>query len=369
MDKIGILSMQRIKNYGSFLQSYGLKSILEELGHNVEFVDYHVGNTIIENKMEREVKRKLKKGIEALRYDARLSHKIAYINHKRHFAQYFKILGLTEQYNYTPTLDTLVIGSDEVFNCIQKNSNVGFSPELFGKDNQAKKVITYAASFGNTTIEKITKYGKQEEIGNLLNNINQISVRDKNSGSIVENISNQKVEYHLDPVLIYDYFNKCDKIPKIEPREKYMIVYAYNGRLSKTENQHIKRFAKKENIKIYSIGGAQRCADKFVDCSPFEVLAYFKNAEFVLTDTFHGTIFSIIANKKFASLVRKSIGEEYGNEEKMTDLLERLELRERIINDIEELDELHKIDINYSKVSKILEMEREKSYNYLRRNV
>ena len=50
MSKVGILSMQRIKNYGSFLQAYGLKKIIEELGHDVEFVDYHIEPSIIENK-------------------------------------------------------------------------------------------------------------------------------------------------------------------------------------------------------------------------------------------------------------------------------------------------------------------------------
>lgn len=71
------------------------------------------------------------------------------------------MLGVTEEMNYNPELDCLVIGSDEVFNCIQKNSNVGYSPELFGKDNRAKKLITYAASFGNTTLEKLDRYGKR----------------------------------------------------------------------------------------------------------------------------------------------------------------------------------------------------------------
>ena len=70
------------------------------------------------------------------------------------------LLGITDEMNYNPTLDCLVIGSDEVFNCIQKNSNVGYSTELFGKDNRADRLITYAASFGNTTLEKAGKVSK-----------------------------------------------------------------------------------------------------------------------------------------------------------------------------------------------------------------
>lgn len=52
----------------------------------------------------------------------------------------------------------------------------------------------------------------------------------------------------------------------------------------------------------------QSGADKFIDCSPFEVLAYFKNAQEVITDTFHGSIFSVITHRPFTTLVPKSVG-------------------------------------------------------------
>ena len=58
MKKIGIMSMQRIKNYGSFLQAYGLKKIIEKLGYEVEFVDYHIGEPIIKEENTK-LKRKI----------------------------------------------------------------------------------------------------------------------------------------------------------------------------------------------------------------------------------------------------------------------------------------------------------------------
>ena len=204
------------------------------------------------------------------------------------------LLGISNEMNYNPALDCLVIGSDEVFNCIQKNSNVGYSLELFGKDNCAKKLITYAASFGNTTLEKLQKYGKVNEIGILLRKFDAISVRDINSGTIIEELTGRIPAYNLDPVLTYDYMKCCDKIPQIKIEEKYLILYAYAGRISNDEAKWIAEYAKKKKLKIYAIGGIQKCADQFVDCSPFEVLAYFRNAEEVITDTFHGSIFSII---------------------------------------------------------------------------
>lgn len=244
--KIGILSMQRIKNYGSFLQAYGLRKLIEELGYEVQYVDYHVEEPVIKDSINGK-NDKISKALKTFEGDAPFIQKFQYIIHKKNFGKkYYSVLGLTEEPNYNPELDTLVIGSDEVFNCIQSNKNVGYSLELFGKDNKAKKLITYAASFGNTTVEKLEKYNKKEEISELLNKFDKISARDSNTGKIVEEISNQKVVYNLDPVLAYDYMKKCDKIPDIAINEKYIIVYAYSNRISAEESKYIKEFAKKK---------------------------------------------------------------------------------------------------------------------------
>lgn len=369
MSKIGILSMQRIKNYGSFLQAYGLKKLIEEQGHEVQFVDYHIDSPVIKDKNSGK-NDKLSKALKTFEGDAPLIQKIQYIMHKKNFGKkYYPLLGLTDEPNYNPKLDTLVIGSDEVFNCIQSNKNVGYSLELFGKNNNANRLITYAASFGNTTVEKLEKYNKRNEIAELLNKFDKISARDNNTGKIVEEISNQKVVYNLDPVLAYDYISKCNEIPDIDVKEKFIIVYAYSNRISGEESKYIKEFAKKNNLKVYSIGGAQKCADKFIDCSPFEVLGYFKKAEMVITDTFHGSIFSIITKRNFVTLVRKSVGNAYGNEEKLTDLLERLNLKSRITYDIKNIDTILNKKIAYEKVDEILTEQRAISKKYLEENL
>lgn len=259
----------------------------------------------------------------------------------------------------------LLIGSDEVFNCIQSNPNVGFSLELFGANNKAKRLISYAASFGNTTIEKLMKYKVDEEVKKNLNNFDYLSVRDKNSISIVKTLINKTPSYHIDPVLLYDYMKDCKKIPDKVDEENYIILYAYPGRINKEENEIIKAYAKAHNKKIICFGGVQKCCDKFIDCSPFEVLSYFKNADGIITDTFHGTIFSIINNKKFITLVRKSQGSSYGNEEKLTDLLTRLKLDKRIQYDLRNLDKLLSENIDYSDTNDIIKVERSKAKAYL----
>lgn len=372
MKKVGIMSMQRIANYGSFLQAYALKQLIEEMGHKVEFVDYHIGTPIIAENADSSNKfiRKLKKGLETFQYQASFFQKLSFIRYKQSFAKkYMPLLGITDEMNYNPTLDCLVIGSDEVFNCIQKNSNVGYSTELFGKDNHADRLITYAASFGNTTLEKLRKYKKADEVGNLLKQFNAISVRDANSGSIVEQLTGKVSVYNLDPVLAYDYMNCCDKIPGIETNEKYLILYAYAGRISNDEADWITEYAKKKNLKVYAIGGIQKCADRFIDCSPFAVLAYFRNAEEVITDTFHGSIFSVITHCPFTTLIRKSVGNSYGNEEKLSDLLNCVELTERMTTNVEDAECINQQPIDYEKVDDVLQKQREIAKRYLQENI
>lgn len=372
MSNVGIMSMQRIANYGSFLQAYALKQLIEKLGHKVEFVDYHIGASVVKNNADNgnQYIRKIEKGLETFRYQASLSHKLAYIQYKQSFEKkYMPILGVTKEMNYNPQLDILVIGSDEVFNCIQENSNVGYSLELFGKDNNARKLITYAASFGNTTLEKLDRYGKKKEIGELLGQFDAVSVRDRNSGRMVEALTGRTPEYHLDPVLIYDYVNCCSRIPELNVTEKYLILYAYSDRISDNEADWIVAYAKKKNLKVYAIGGIKKCADKFIGCPPFEVLGYFKKAEEVITDTFHGSIFSVITHRRFTTLVRKSVGNSYGNEEKLTDLLERLNLTDRMTFDMKDAERINSQTIDFAAVDAILKQQRAYAKKYLQENI
>lgn len=367
MVKVGIMSMQRIANYGSFLQAYGLKSILQEIGCDVEFVDYHPGKTIIKSDCEAGVIRKIFKVIDVMKYDAPLKDKIRFMIFKKNYGlNYYHYLGISEELNYSPNLDVLVIGSDEVFNCVQNNTNVGFSPELFGEDNNADKVITYAASFGNTTFDKLKKYHLDKQVQGWLKRMGAISVRDRNSGIIVKELLNSEPKYHLDPVLAYDYVNKCKEIPDTVPHYNYMILYGYSGRFTREECRVIRNYASKRKLRILCIGGVQDSCDEFLDCNPFEVIAYFQHAECIITDTFHGTILSIISHKPFVSVIRES---GYGNSEKMLDLLERLALSERILEKNTSLEELLEKTIDYSTVEDILKRERQRTYIYLKNEI
>lgn len=363
MSKVGILSMQRIKNYGSFMQAYGLKSLLEDLGHEVSMVDYRVERPLIVEKSESKLG-------ELIKERGKLIHKLQFINHKLKYAKYLnRYLEIYNEKNYTPFLDTLIIGSDEVFNCIQSNKNVGYSLELFGKNHRANKLISYAASFGNTTLEKLVVYDKYKEIGEYLCRFDAISVRDENSRIICSQLSDEEINMNIDPVLAYDFTNEIKNLPSINVNEKYLVVYAYSNRMTNVEMLKIKKLADSRSLKIYTIGGVQEYADRFIDCSPFAVLSYFLNAEFIVTDTFHGSIFSIITMKNFVTIIRKSSGQHYGNEEKLSDLLLKFDLGDRILKDLSLIENLVDIKIDYTNVNEKLDIYRKETVKYLQENV
>lgn len=372
---VGILSMQRIVNYGSFLQSYALKKTIESLGHEVVFVDYKIEeplykstNERIRNKVDSLIKRGLDKYSQKPILKKYLPEKIneMVVNNKLYREEFLPLLGVTDEYKFNSNLDALVIGSDEVFNVFQKSTRVGYSLELLGENNNAKRLLSYAASFGNTTLEKIEANNKTNEISLLLSDFDAISVRDANSGSIVKELTNKEPVYNLDPVLIYDFTNE---VPDIVTEKDYIIVYAYRDRLSEKEKEEIVKFAQKKGKKLISLGGYQDFVDEYINASPFELLDYVKNADYIITDTFHGTIFSIIFQKKFVSFIRESKNGKYGNQEKMSDLLGRLGLSNRGIYNASEIEEQIEKDINYTEVNKIRKQYISSAIDYLKANL
>lgn len=354
MKKVGIMSMQRIVNYGSFLQSYGLKKIIEAMGENeVQFVDYTYESPLNIDSEKRLacLKRKLSPNY--------LPGKIFTQKCAVQLKKDLKTIGVDKP-NFHANVDTLVIGSDEVFNCLQ-GYPVGYSRELFGKNYEDKKVISYAASFGYTTLSALKKYDIESEVRVLLSKFAAISVRDHNAREVIKSLTGRNALLHFDPVLIYDFDQELKW--DTNKQESYIVVYAYTNRLNSEEEKYIKAFARKHNKKIYSIGNYSRIADKNIICNPLEVFSYFKGADFVITDTFHGTIFSVKTNSRFCTIIRES------NKNKLIALLQLLDREDRIVNSMEDIESLYMIDIDFRHTNEILEYEKMRTIEYLKENL
>lgn len=359
MKKIGIMTMQRINNYGSYMQALGLKNIISSLGYNVIFVDYEPGEVITQKKEMN----KMKKIFSKINLVNSIKRKIVLNKYINLFSKQYIPRLCGDKFNFYPNdIDELIIGSDEVFNCMQEYP-VGFSKNLFGVGYENIPVISYAASFGQTSLQKLEKYDISDEIASYLRKFKSISVRDKNSYEIVKKLLRKEPNLNLDPVLISDYPNL---INLNVPYDNYIIIYAYPDRLTKEEKKTIKKFAKQHRKKIMSFGMFQEIADIEITVDPLTIFSYFKKADFIITDTFHGSIFSIKNGKNFCTIVRQGLE---GNSNKLTDLLLRLQLSDRIIDDLSNLEILYNKNIDYSKTNQIILDEKAKSIDYLKKEL
>lgn len=364
MKKVGILSMQRVVNYGSFLQAYGLKSLLEELDCQVSFVDipegiqWDFGTRGIE-----EIGYKQYRGFKKLRAVMDryfLKRCIGQVYQKRLEALFRKKqqeqLGMTAAYQQEVPCDTLVIGSDEVFNCTTP-SRWGVSYALFGDYPLAGRVITYGASCGYTTAEKLPPK-IAAGISAAFEKVSAFSVRDDNTKAFVSALTDKPVLQHLDPVLAADFL-KHQK--PFSFRHKYLLVYAYTNRINLPEEiQAIQALARKLGLKTVSVGGFQCWCDYNLLVEPLQVFGVFAGAEYVVTDTFHGTVIAAKMNRPFASIIRSS------NRNKLEDLLLRLGLQDRTVTDMDKLEQTLCREMDYTALNENLRKERQRTLDYLR---
>lgn len=357
--KIGIMSMQRVANYGSFLQAFGLKSMLENEGHEVCFVDYHAEKPVVSYRKFDRFFFKMKK--IPFFWDLFYEHRGKYKNsfYYLYTKEYLKELNVDLKYKYDVKVDLLVIGSDEVFNCLQSGVNVGFSRELLGDYKYAKRVVSYAASCGYTTVELVEKMNLSDKVRKCMKNFDCISVRDDNTEKFASAFTEKKIYRNVDPVLVSNFE---PYIIEKNDLENYIILYSYESRTySQEEQKTILDFAKKINKEIVTIGKRQPWVKKHINATPFEFLGYVKHADFIITDTFHGTVFSIKYNINFVTIVRKT------NLNKLMDLLRHFHLENRCIKDLHELSKYYEQPIDFESINSIIKTDQMNTYNYLKR--
>lgn len=363
--KIGILSMQMVDNMGSVLQAYGLKNMINRLGHEVSFIDIQSNdsdNALLEGRQldfnnEYRSSAVLKK---LANVDVYLLNRI---KNKKGLKQQNSLHAEFRSSHLFTTpkpnrYDVCVIGADEVFNCMNSGS-FGFTSQLFGAVDNTDKVITYAASCGATQYSDLPAK-VLERIQTTFCRVSAFSVRDRNTYDFVNRISNKRAVENLDPVLINDFSEELSKtsLPKLP--EKYCVVYSYYNRIHRSEEiRGIKQFCKKHGLKIIALGGPQYWTDVFIPCTPFECLKIFENAKFVFTDTFHGTIFATKYASKFAVMTRPS------NFNKLNDLVKRLYIENHLITSIQELENCFELADDKKTTYRIIEEQRRSAYEYL----
>ena len=193
-----------------------------------------------------------------------------------------------------------MIGSDEVFNCVQSNTNVGYSRDLFGHGSPAGRVISYAGSFGNTTLEKIEAFGIRDDLDEDFARFAAISVRDRNSAQIITALTGQEpsstwtrrsrtTSWPRRPV-----FRPSDSTTGKVP-DRLRLLGSTQPRPRMISSGTTPEQRPKDPLLRWRSGVLRRVRR----LQSLQLLAYFRDAEAVITDTFHGTIFSIINNRPF----------------------------------------------------------------------
>lgn len=365
--KIGILSMQMVDNYGSVLQAYGLKKIMESLGCDVEFIDIKKIESdfkLIANPdtacKEEFAKSSFVQKLLSKHALIRIFNKIKKETLKRKFNEFR--LTLLEIEKKSDHYDLCIIGADEVFNCLQP-SPWGYTSQLFGNVPEADNVITYAASCGATTYERLP-HKVNESIKKSIKNISGFSARDKNTYDFLEKFEASNINQNLDPVLIYDYAKEIDSAVLPSLPDRYCVIYSYGYRFHKKEEVDIiLNFCKKHKLTPVAIQGGQTWCQNFMACTPFECLKIFQNSNFVITDTFHGTIFSAKYAERFAVITRNS------NYNKLSDLIERLEIKQHLLQNLAQIENVYEINKNQDAIDEILKNERNNTINYLRKYI
>lgn len=351
--KIGILTYYGVHNHGAVLQANALKTVLESKGHECGFLEFERSYSNISQQQAN----KYKLGLGSIGFYGKYliekgAGNILYNVCKKRTLGKFRATNLPMIGKYEDFCgDLAVIGSDEVFSL-----EIGVNPFLYGNGLKAKHVISYAGCFGPTSYEDVVKQGQQEIISEGLRHMDSVSVRDQNSLETVKKTAGIDATLVCDPVILHGY--EKEMMSFTPPMKDYILIYSYDKNLNDAEEyNYIKAYAEKHKLRIVSVGYYHRWC-KSVDSSPFELLGWIKNANMVVTDTFHGSVMSIICNTPLVVKLR-------GNQNKLRFLLSEYGLLDRTISDFSEMESVADKPVDFEEVNTAVKERRAASMKFL----
>ena len=355
--KIGILTHYEVNNQGAQLQMYALSSFLRSLGHETVILTYKKNFDLIPE--------------EATKNNVSLSSVPYYIENylikkgpglfAHNAMKYEKLKAFRNGYFvYEPydseDLDAVVIGSDEVYSI-----DVGINEMMYGIGINCEKKISYAPSFGKAKISDLITYNCIDMIRTGLSGMTSLSARDKHTHEMIQDLTGKEVPIVCDPVILLD-FNEIPK-QKNRIRKPYVLIYSYDANMKDPdEYKAIINFAQRHNLLTVSAGTYHKWCDINITCDPLEWIQYFRDAEFVITDTFHGFVTALKTEKPFAVYVRNTI-----SPYKMRSLMEQTGTQDREFTSFTfaALEKLYMQQIDYQAVNESLNKIRTAGETYL----
>ena len=358
--KIGIVTQPLLGNYGGILQNYALQHTLRSLGHTPQTIDYVMTNSawrFFRHRLKYQLRKllgKTKAGEQApTRLRLRTSHLAEFV--KRHITTTQPPTKYDAQSVKENQMKAIVVGSDQVWRPKYNDSLEDMYLD-FASDCDIKR-IAYAASFGVDRWEYNPAQSKR--CSTLAKRFDAISVREKSGEKLCCEHLGVEATTVLDPTLLLkaeDYATLCCDIPKAE--KPFLAVYllpSHDKQRVKENHQFIQDIAKERGLKIKYF-----TADTADAISIEEWLATFRDAELVITESFHGTVFSILNHREFLTLGNPSRGMA-----RLNTLLGSLGISDRLIS-AKSYDPRAVRPIDYSKVEHSLCSLRQHSLDFLR---
>lgn len=357
--KIGIITFHRAINYGAVLQAFALYKTVETLGEKVEIIDYV--SPAVSAAHHRMTLQLSPVGLyRFLRFGKSINRRFDKFEKFLNSMQLSPSVSSPEDIaKLSADYGAVICGSDQVWNLNITEKDFNYFLKTV---NESTKRIAYAASFGQSDYPADLK----DEIKTSLERFDSISVREKAGKEIVESLLNMKPKLVLDPTLLLTKQEWRTFSEPYEIRDKYLLVYSV-GQIEDLFDL-AREIAHKRGYKIAVIS-LRKFKDLpnamcLKDLSPLEFVNVVDNAECVITNSFHGTAFSVELEKKFI-VVRRSEKAHPGLNSRMETLLEKVGLIGQIYGEkTTNVDEL--LSVDHSQASQKLSQFRTESKDFLR---
>jgi len=371
MKKVAIVTLNGYFNYGNRLQNYALQETIKYLGFSVDSIricdEDLIENSsislasrlvnllnnnpkeifkILKNKVYFKIHEKDINEIEKNRLNIFKKFSNDYINETDYYISEKNIPeDLTDRYDY------FITGSDQVWNMhYNKGSSIYFLTFA-----ESHKRIAYAPSFGVNEIDTdiVDKYKE------WISGIHKISVREDEGAKIIKKLTGREALVLIDPTLLLskDKWLSIAKEAKNKPKGKYLLTYFLGGVNSRYGKQ-IRKFAKQNNLEVINLGCIKE--KETYQTGPSEFIDYISNCSIMFTDSFHGTVFSILFEKPFVVFERRDDVSMYS---RIDTLLDKFNLSSR---KVENISYNNIFNIDYSHVPHLLHAERVKALDFLK---
>ncbi|NMA84105.1 MAG: polysaccharide pyruvyl transferase family protein [Epulopiscium sp.] len=368
--KIGIVTWFHYKNYGTILQAYALQNFLKIKGYNCVLINYIpiYNKNFLEKVKSGKFKKRIGSKIETYCFkflgsdikEKLRKRNIAFETFiKKNIELTLKIQSNDDLLKLNDMFDYFICGSDQIWN--PENLNGVYYLSFVNEEN---KKISYAPSFGVRHIPA----SKKEKIQHWVNKFDKLSVREEDGASILKTLTQKDIEVVVDPTLLLSKTNWEQILVNPNIHKDYILCYFLGDR--KEYWEVVQKLQKITGYRVVIIpikfNSYLQKYDIRTSTGPEEFIGLIKNAKLILTDSFHGTIFSLKFEKDFYVFKRFKDKNKGSQNSRIYNILKMLNLEDRLIDNNFFISYKNDIYIdNYEQINKVLNEKIEDSTSYL----